>query len=176
MNFKELTSRCPKHLIIKGRNTTHNKSEYQNKTKQRRHGDVRALEQVLVHLFCFLLSPFLCAGPDRILIESKQFINLKSCLRLAIQLVKTFNAHLLVSYWKKKSEVVKLSKKPFGQTLFSFFLFVCLLLKESHMIIILLPSFLVRFFFLIKNLLFLASFTVLAQKMRPSNSTIISHV
>ena len=147
MNFKELTSRCPKHLIIKGRNTTHNKSEYQNKTKQRRHGDVRALEQVLVHLFCFLLSPFLCAGPDRIPIESKQFINLKSCLRLAIQLVKTFNAHLLVSHWKKKSEVVKLSKKPFGQTLFSFFLFVCLLLKESHMIIILLPSFLVRFFF-----------------------------
>ena len=38
------------------------------------------------------------AGPDRILIESKQFINLKSCLRVAIQLVKTFNAHLLASY------------------------------------------------------------------------------
>ena len=51
---------------------------------------MRAPEQVLVHLFCFLLSPFLCAGPDRILIKSKQFINLKSCLRVAIQLVQTF--------------------------------------------------------------------------------------
>ena len=140
MNFKELTSRCPKHLIIKGRNTTHNKSEYQNKTKQRRHGDVRAPEQVLVHLFCFLLSPFLCAGPDRILIECKQFINLKSCLRVAIQLVKTFNAHLLASYWKKIRSCYG-QQKPFGQTLFSFVLLVCCLQKESHMIIILLPSF-----------------------------------
>ena len=126
MNFKELTSRCPKHLIIKGRNTTHNKSEYQNKTKQRRHGDVRALEQVLVHLFCFLLSPFLCAGPDRILIESKQFINLKSCLRLAIQLVKTFNAHLLVSYWKKNQKLLSSAKNLLDKPFFlSFCLFVC---------------------------------------------------
>ena len=126
MNFKELTSRCPKHLIIKGRNTTHNKSEYQNKTKQQRHGDVRALEQVLVHLFCFLLSPFLCAGPDRILIESKQFINLKSCLRLAIQLVKTFNAHLLVSYWKKHQKLLSSAKNLLDKPFFlSFCLFVC---------------------------------------------------
>ena len=108
---------------------------------------MRAPEQVLAHLFCFLLSPFLCAGPDRILIESKQFINLKSCLRVAIQLVKTFNAHLLVSYWKKKSEVVKVSKKPFGQTLF-FFRFACLFFTErkpydNHLITF---AFLVRFF------------------------------
>ena len=90
-------------------------------------------------------APSSARAPDRILIESKQFINLKSCLRVAIQLVKTFNAHLLASYWKKKSEVVKVSKKPFGQTLFSFGLFVRFLQKESQMINITFV-FLVRFF------------------------------
>ena len=119
-----------------------------------------------MYLFCFLLSPFLCAGPDRILIECKQFINLKSCLRAAIQLVKTFNAHLLASYWKKIRSCYG-QQKPFGQTLF-FFRFACLLFTEgkpydNHLITFV---FLVRFF-LIKNLRFLASFTVLAQKCGP---------
>ena len=136
---------------------------------------MRALKQVWVHLFCFLLSPFLCAGPDRILIESKQFINLKSCLRVAIQLVKTFNAHLLVSYWKKNQKLLSSAKNLLDKRFF--LLFVCLFVTErkpydNHLITFVLGT----FFFLIKNLRFLPSFTVLAQKMRPSNSTIISHV
>ena len=92
MNFKELTSRCPKHLIIQ--------TVYQPEI-------------------------------------------LSSC---GYSTCKDFQCTLVGLVLEKKSEVVKLSKKPFGQTLFSFFLFVCFLLKESHMIIILLPSFLVRFF------------------------------
>ena len=107
---------------------------------------MQAPEQVWVHLFCFLLSPSLCAGPDRILIEPKQFINLKSCLRVAIQLVKTFNAHLLVSYWKKIRSCYG-QQKSFGQTLF-FFRFACLFFTErkpydNHLITFV---FLVRFF------------------------------
>ena len=136
---------------------------------------MRAPEQVWVHLFCFLLSPSLCAGPDRILIEPKQFINLKSCLRVAIQLVKTFNAHLLASYWKKIRSCYG-QQKPFGQTLFSFVLLVCCLQKESHMIIILLPSFSWYDFFKLRIFVSSLHLRFLRKKMRPSNSTIISHV
>ena len=105
---------------------------------------MRAPEQVLAHLFCFLLSPFLCAGPDRILIESKQFINLKSCLRVAIQLVKTFNAHLLASYWKRIRSCYG-QQKTFWTNPF-FFLFVCLFVTErkpydNHLITFVLGTF-----------------------------------
>ena len=128
---------------------------------------MRAPEQVLVHLFCFLLSPFLCAGPDRILIESKQFINLKSCLRVAIQLVKTFNAHLLVSYWKKIRSCYG-QQKPFGQTLFSFVLLVCFLQKESHMIIILSPSFSWYVFFKLRTFVYGSCAKKCGPRTRPS--------
>ena len=90
-------------------------------------------EQVLVHLFCFLHSPFLCAGPDRILIESKQFINLKSCLLVTVQLVNPFNAQLFASYWKEKRKLYMLrsAKSLLDKRFFLLFcLFVCLFVTE----------------------------------------------
>ena len=108
-------------------------------------------EQVLVHLFCFLLSPFLCAGPDRILIEPKQFINLKSCLLVTVQLL---NPHFFASYGKKKHKLYMLRSAKN-------------LLDKRFFLLFCLSPYYLRFldmFFQIKNLRFLSSFMVLVQR------------
>ena len=91
-------------------------------------------EQVLVHLFCFLLGPFLCAGPDRILIEPKQFINLKSFLLVTVQLINPFNAHLFASYWKKKQKLYMLrsAKNLLDKRFFLLFLLLSLLGQRKN--------------------------------------------